>query len=128
MPDSAHADHAATQRTIIEAVSTRLPWQPLDRTRAIRALCALGLAMVVGDLVTTAYGLSVGLREQNPFVVEVLSRYGIAGLVGLKLVAVGWVVVIWRALGRHYGVAAMAGLTIPQSIAVVINVATILSV
>lgn len=81
--------------------------------------------MVVGDLVTTMYGLAVGLQEQNPFVVAILARYGVAGLVGLKFVAVAWVAIIWRALGRSYGIAAMAGLLIPQAIAVALNLVTL---
>ncbi len=83
--------------------------------------------MVVGDLVTTVYGLRIGLQEQNPFVLAVLARYGVLGLVGLKVVAVGWVAVIWGVLGRHYGLAATAGLFVPQTAAVVLNLVTILT-
>lgn len=127
MSDSVHADHSATQQTTNESRSERAIRDVLVVPTFVQGLCALGVAMVLGDLVTTVYGLEVGLREQNPFVLAVLSRFGVAGLVGLKLVAVSWVAIIWRGLGRRYGLAAMAGLTIPQGIAVVLNVATILS-
>lgn len=86
-----------------------------------------GVALLLGDLLTTVYGLGIGLREQNPFVASVLADYGVPGLVGLKLVALAWVVVIWVGLGRRYGVAAMAGLSVPQAVAVAINVVTILT-
>lgn len=126
MSDSAHANHSATQQTS-ESPSGRQFWQSLTTPGFIWGFCALCLAMVVGDLVTTVYGLNIGLREQNPFVVAVLSSYGVAGLVGLKLIAVSWVGIIWYGLGRRYGIAAMAGLMVPQTVAVVLNVVTILT-
>lgn len=128
MPDPVHADHAPTQQATNDSRPDRSGWGVLTATPVVRAVCALGVAMVLGDLVTTVYGLEIGLREQNPFVLAVLAQYGVAGLVGLKLVAVSWVAIIWQALGRHYGVAAMAGLAVPQGIAVTLNVLTILSV
>lgn len=118
--------HGTTQSTN-ERSTGRISWNALVSPPVVRGFCALAMAMVVGDLVTTVYGLEVGLQEQNPFVVAVLARYGVLGLVGLKVVAVGWVAVIWGALGRHYGLAAMAGLFVPQTAAVVLNLATILS-
>jgi len=127
MPDSVHADHAATQQATNDSRPDRSRWRALTATPVVRVVCALGVAAVLGDLVTTVYGLEIGLRERNPFVLAVLGQYGVAGLVGLKLVAVSWVAVIWRALGRRYGVAAMAGLAVPQGIAVAVNVFTILN-
>lgn len=127
MPDSVHADHTTTQQATNDSHSDRLGWGVLTSTSFVRGVCALGVLMVLGDLATTVYGLEIGLREQNPFVLAVLVQYGVAGLVGLKLVAVSWVVIIWRALGRRYGVAAMAGLAVPQGIAVALNVVTILN-
>lgn len=127
MPDTAHADRSPTQQATNESHAARSVRERLLTPMAVRGFCALGLAMVLGDLVTTLYGLEIGLREQNPFVVATLGRFGAAGLVGLKLVAVSWVALIWRGLGRRYGLAAMAGLMIPQGIAVVLNVITILN-
>lgn len=118
--------HGTTQSTN-EGSTGRLSWSALVSPRVVRGFCALAIAMVVGDLVTTVYGLQIGLQEQNPFVLAVMTRYGVLGLVGLKVVAVGWVAVIWGALGRHYGLAAMAGLFVPQTAAVVLNLATILT-
>lgn len=127
MPDSANADQAATHQTTNDSLRERSALKSLATPAFVRGFCALGIAMVIGDLVTTVYGLNIGLQEQNPFVVEVLSRYGIAGLVGLKIAAIGWVAVFWRGLGRRYGIAAMAGLMVPQTIAVALNIATILA-
>ena len=128
MPDSVHADRSSTQQATNESYPDRSIRRSLTRPGFVRGFCALGVAMVVGDLVTTVYGLEVGLREQNPVVLAVMERLGVAGLVALKLVAVSWVGIIWRVLGRHYGLAAMAGLMIPQGLAVVLNVVTILNV
>lgn len=99
----------------------------LARPGASRALWGVALVAVVGDLATTMYGLEIGLREQNPVVAAALHRYGVGALVGLKLVAVAWAVVVWVWMDRRYGVAAVAGLTVPQTLAVVLNVLTILS-
>lgn len=89
------------------------------------ALWALLIAVVVGDVVTTAYGLHIGLRERNPFVAGLLAEYGAAGMIALKLVAVAWVAVVWRFCGRKYGYAALLGATLPQAVAVGINAVVI---
>lgn len=99
-----------------------------DLVRSTRTLWVVGLVAVLGDLVTTVYGLEIGLREKNPVVAGILVAYGVPGLVALKLVAISWVVVIWRVLSRRYGVAALAGLALPQSVAAGLNVVTILTV
>lgn len=91
-------------------------------------LWVLTAAVVVGDLLSTVHGLSIGLREQNPVVADVLANHGFAGLVALKVLVLGWAVVAWRALSRRYGVAALVGLVLPQATAVVVNLATILAV
>lgn len=127
MSDQLHADHSTTQQATNESSSVQSAWNALFTPTFVRGFCALGIALVLGDLVTTVYGLEIGLRERNPFVVAALVRFGVAGLVGLKLLAVSWVGVIWWALGQRYGLAAMAGLMIPQGIAVVLNVVTILN-
>lgn len=126
MSDQLHADHS-TQQATNESSAVASIQHALSTPTFVRGFCALGVALVLGDLVTTVYGLEIGLRERNPFVVAALGRFGVAGLVGLKLVAVSWVGVIWWALGRRYGLAAMAGLMLPQGIAVALNVVTILN-
>lgn len=91
-------------------------------------LWGLLAGVVVGDLLSTAYGLSIGLRERNPVVAEVIASYGLGGLVGLKLLTLVAAVAAWLVLERHYGVAALVGLALPQGGAVVVNVLTILAV
>lgn len=127
MSDSVHADHSTTQRATNDSTSQEYAWRFLSSPTFLWSFCALGIALVLGDLVTTVYGLEMGLREQNPFVLAVMGKFGVAGLVGLKILAVSWVAVIWRTLGRRYGVAAMAGLMLPQGIAVGLNVLTIVN-
>lgn len=94
----------------------------------VRWLWAVTLAAVVGDLATTVYGLHIGLVERNPVVAAALARFGVVGMVALKGIAVSWVLAIRRVFGRTYGVAALFGLALPQSVAVVLNLLTILSV
>lgn len=121
MLDSFSADPSPTQ-----SAADRGTGRQIDG-RFGQLLWAVCIAAVVGDLLTTVYGLEVGLRERNPFVAAILIDYGVAGLVGLKLVVVAWVAIIWRLLDKRYGLAAMMGLAIPQAIAVAINVVTILA-
>lgn len=126
MSDPVQADHSPTQQGT-EQTDEHSLWSNRVTPTTVRAFCALGIALVLGDLVTTIYGLEIGLRERNPFVVAVIGRFGVAGLVGLKLVTLSWVALIWRVLGRRYGLAAMAGVIVPQGTAVVLNVVTILN-
>lgn len=127
MPDSVPAEQPATHGPATnESSSNHRIREFLTAPDTSWTLWSIGLAMVLGDLGTTVYGLNTGLKEQNPFVLAMLSRFGIAGLVALKLFAISWVAIIWLALGRRYGVAAMVGLILPQFVAVVLNVVTIL--
>lgn len=127
MAESAHVDQSPTHgQPTNESPGERSVRTLLTTPRAIRFLAGLVLAAILGDLATTMYGLEVGFREQNPFVAFVLARVGVAGLVGLKLFVIGWIAVIWAVLGRLYGVAAMIGVLLPQSIAVFLNVLTLL--
>lgn len=79
----------------------------------------------LGDLVTTSYGISIGLPEQNPFVANIIEDYGFIGMVILKLVAIAWVGIIYTLMNEAYGKAALFGLFVPQSIAVLLNLYTI---
>ena len=55
----------------------------------IRTLWVLVAASLVGDIVTTFVGLQLGLAESNPVAREVIYGYGVAGMIGLKALAVG---------------------------------------
>lgn len=111
------------------STGARLQRSVCARLRAVPAIPLWGVtvAAVVGDLVSTVYGLELGLREQNPFVAGVIESHGVAGLVALKCLCLGWAVAAWVALERHYGVATLVGLAVPQGGAVVVNLLTILA-
>lgn len=107
-----------------------------DRVRRIDRLAALPparllwgavLLVMVGDLVSTVYGLRQGFAEGNPVVATVLAAHGTAGLVALKGVALAWACGIWYGFRRRYGVAALVGLLIPQALALCSNLLLILS-
>lgn len=127
MLDAGTADQSST-RSATDGSRSGRSWQWISPgSKTAHILWIVGIVAIVGDLVTTIYGLQIGLSERNPFVASVLAQYGLAGLVGLKLLVVVWITVIWRVLSRRYAIAAMAGLALPQAVAVVLNVATILS-
>lgn len=52
------------------------------------------LVLMVADLVTTAVGLQVGLGEANPVVRAVEHRFGVGGIVGLKVAAAALLVAL----------------------------------
>lgn len=116
---------------------SRSPTIESSRRRGLRAhlervppgpLWAAVLAVVLGDLFSTVYGLGIGLTERNPVVAAVIADYGVVGLVGLKGVTLSAVGVAWLLLERHYGVAVLIGVALPQTVAVVVNAVTIASV
>jgi len=86
--------------------------------RALWALVAVGL---VGDLVTTYYGLQVGLVESNPVARAAIERFGFAAMGGLKLFAVGVGVGCRRLLPDSHGALVPAGLAVPWLAAAAIN-------
>jgi len=85
------------------------------------------LAALVLDIATTAYGLSIGLVERNPFVRWALDSVGLAALPVLKLGAVA-VALACRRAWPACAIVVPLGLAIPWSLAVGINLALILSV
>lgn len=93
----------------------------------MRLLWGAVLLVMVGDLVSTVYGLRQGFAEGNPVAAAVLAEHGAAGLVALKGVALAWACAIWYACRRRYGVAALVGLLLPQAVALCSNLLLILS-
>ena len=63
-----------------------------------RTLWALAVAFfVIGDLLTTSIGVSSGqVAEVGPLGDPIVSRYGLPGMVALKLVVVGLSYLAWR--------------------------------
>lgn len=96
--------------------------------RRERALWALAVLALFGDVLLTRYGLSVGLAEQNPVAASVIATHGLAGMAALKLpgaaLALGWRAVLPRS---YRGIAPLA-LALPWLVAVGINTGVILIV
>ena len=66
---------------------------------AIRAygspvLFAAVLFVMVGDVVTTAVGLQLGLQEGNPLVSQVIAWFGLPGMLATKALAAGALLVL----------------------------------
>lgn len=93
-----------------------------------RGLWALAALALVGDIVLTWYGLSVGLVEQNPVAASAIADHGVAAMAALKLpgaaLALGWQAVLPRS---YRGVAPLA-LALPWLAAVGVNAGLILVV
>lgn len=119
---------------------TLADWSPLDGGDADDGVASfasvssveLGLWLVVLvamllDIATTAYGLSNGLVERNPFVRGALDTFGLAVLPVLKLGAVALALACRRAWPVCAHVVPL-GLAVPWSLAAGINLALILSV
>lgn len=70
---------------------------PTDRLELNRHLLWIGALVTygVGDLLTTAYGLSNGVPESNVLPSAVLDAAGFGGLVALKLAFVSLAFVAW---------------------------------
>lgn len=73
----------------------------LDQPAALWLLALLFFGL--GDLVTTALGLTVGSStEANPVVATLVERYGVAVLVPMKAVFLGGCYVGWKRLPLPY--------------------------
>ncbi|UPW00183.1 DUF5658 family protein [Halorussus gelatinilyticus] len=86
-----------------------------------RTLWILVGVALVGDLLTTYYGLQLGLTESNPVARAALDRFGFAAMVGLKLFALAVGVGCRRLLPDEHGLLVPAGLAVPWMGAVVVN-------
>jgi hypothetical protein len=86
-----------------------------------RALWVLVGVALVSDLLTTYYGLKIGLTESNPIARAAIERFGFSAMVALKLFAVGVGVCCRQLLPERHRLLVPAGLAVPWSVAVVIN-------
>jgi hypothetical protein len=74
----------------------------------------LAVLAALGDVVTTAYGLQVGLTEGNPVMHALIAQSGIMGLVGSKLLVIGLAFAIGTAVfDDNRRVVVPLGLAIP---------------
>ena len=86
--------------------------------RALWILVAIGL---VGDLLTTYYGLRLGLAESNPVARAALNQFGMSAMVALKLFAVCVGVACRQLLPDRHGLLVPAGLAVPWLAASLVN-------
>ncbi|WP_232820494.1 DUF5658 family protein [Halorussus litoreus] len=101
------------------------------RNRAITTLSGVGrveraLWLLVGvgllaDLLTTYYGLQIGLTESNPVARTAIHRFGFAAMVGMKLGAVGVGVACRRLVTGRHALLVPAGLAVPWLAAALVN-------
>ncbi|MFB6151003.1 MAG: DUF5658 family protein [Haloarculaceae archaeon] len=91
------------------------------------ALWAVAIAALVLDVVTTAYGLSIGLVEQNPLMRYALDTFGLLALGVVKGLALTVALAVYHAF-PEYALIVPIGLALPWGIAVVVNVSVIMSV
>jgi hypothetical protein len=91
------------------------------------ALWLVVLGALVTDIVTTAYGLSIGLVEQNPVMRHALDSIGLIALPIAKAGALAIALAV-RYTWPEYALLAPLALAVPWVLAVGINVAVILSV
>ncbi|WP_458204683.1 DUF5658 family protein [Haladaptatus sp. NG-SE-30] len=87
-----------------------------------RILWVIVLLALVGDLVTTYIGLRAGLTESNPVARSALSQFGFVSLVGLKLFALAVGFGGRTLIPREYNALVPAGLALPWTLAVFVNV------
>jgi hypothetical protein len=86
-----------------------------------RLLWFVVVIALVGDLLTTYYGLQLGLSESNPVARTAMERFGFSAMVGLHLLAVGVGLGCRRLLPDRHALLVPAGLAVPWLGAVVIN-------
>ncbi len=104
----------------------RSRFDSIDRLeRTLWVLVALSL---VGDVVTTFVGLNLGLAESNPIARGAIEGYGLAGMLVLKAFAVGVGLCCRPLLPRAYTPLVPAGLALPWTLAVMINMYAISTV
>lgn len=99
-------------------------WLPVEISPVAleRALWILVGVSLVGDIVTTFVGLHLGLAESNPVARNAIYSYGLAGMIALKALAIGVGLVCRPMLPRAYRAIVPAGLALPWTIAVFVNI------
>jgi len=81
--------------------------------------------VMLADVALTIYGLELGLRETNPVARAALDRAGVAGLVGLKGLALAVAGICWYLVPGDFRIVVPLGLLLPSLVAVLVNVVTI---
>lgn len=84
-----------------------------QRASHLHAWLVAVLFFGVGDVVTTGVGVELfAVAEQNPVPAMVLQRYGVPGVVGLKLLVIACFGLLWRAFPRPYCAGIPLGLAV----------------
>ena len=89
-----------------------------SRLRCDHLLWGLVLAAAAGDILLTLTGLSLCFTEANPVARTVFDAAGGAGLVALKLAALGMLLGVYRIVRPLYRRAALVAFVAPQLLAV----------
>ncbi|ELY43882.1 DUF5658 family protein [Natronorubrum sulfidifaciens] len=92
---------------------------PAALERVLWVLVGLSL---IGDVVTTFVGLHLGLAESNPVARSAIEGYGLVGMLALKGIAIGIGLLCRPLLPSAYQPVVPAGLALPWTAAVCINV------
>lgn len=96
------------------------------RSRRLAGLVwTVTLLATAADVATTVYGLHLGLREGNPVALAAIETFGVPGLVGLKLLALGFAGVCWVALSDERALVPPATLGAFTSVVVTLNLLTL---
>lgn len=119
-----------TESTGGHALERRLRTAP-DRwasalARRERALWGMVLLATLADVASTLAGLRLGLAEGNPLVAGILHDAGLAGFLGVKVLALG-VGLGARVALPQFRVAVPLGLALPWAVAACVNVVLIAS-
>ena len=93
-----------------------------------RALWILVVLSLLGDVLTTFAGLRLGLVESNPVARSAIDGYGFLGMFALKGLAIAIGLVCRPLLPAAYRSIVPAGLAVPWTIAVCINLYVISTV
>lgn len=110
-------------RDLVQSHLTAVRWIGLDDRisepvgTSDRAIWALAVCFLFLDLVTTWYGLQLGLRESNQVAMMTLSQYGYLGLASIKGIAMGIAFVGWSILPVSSRIVAPLCLAVPWGLA-----------
>jgi hypothetical protein len=86
--------------------------------RVLWTLVAVGL---VADLLTTYYGLQLGLSESNPVARTAIEQFGFGAMVGLKVFAVAVGLACRQLLPERHVLLVPLGLAVPWLAASLVN-------
>lgn len=98
---------------------------PTDGWAVTPLVWALALVATAGDLLTTSYGLHVGMREGNSVALAALEAFGLPGLLGLELFALGFAGVCWHVVSGRKSLVPPATLGGVTALVVCLNLVTL---